>query len=565
MSKENSVRVFALGGLDEIGKNMYAVEYKDQIFVVDAGIKFPDDDMYGIDYIIPDFTYLIQNKQKVKGLFLTHGHEDHIGGIPYLLREINLPIYGSRFTIGLVKGKIEEARLKPPTYVEVDEESEVKLGDFTIRFFNVNHSIPDALGIIFETPEGIIVHTGDFKFDQTPIGKKASYATLAALSKQNVLALLADSTNSMRPGYTFSDSIIGQNIMEIVEQAKGRIILATFASNVHRLQQVVEAGEREGRKIALAGRSMERVFQVGQELGYINVQKDTIVPLKKVNQLPDQKVLIISTGSQGEPMAALTRMANGAHPDIELHHTDTIIISASPIPGNIKSVSRVINQLSKTGANIVYNSNTEIHASGHGSQEELKLMLNLIQPKYFVPIHGEYRMLHTHAKLAEMTGIPPENIFILDNGDQVHFTRDDAWIGGKVQAGPVFIDGRGIGDIGNVVMRDRKTLSQDGVILLVVAIDMKKRQILAGPDIITRGFVYVRESQELIDQLQALARETLEKQLSNKVTDWSRLKQALTDQITPFVQEKTGRSPMFLPIISEVRMENNPSATKVEA
>ncbi|GAB7387822.1 ribonuclease J1 [Bacillaceae bacterium] len=550
---ESKVSIFALGGLGEIGKNMYGIEYGDKIIIIDAGLKFPEDEMLGIDMVIPDITYLLDNKAKVKAIFLTHGHEDHIGGLPYILRQIQVPLYGGRLTLGLVRAKLEEHGLLNETKLNlVDEHSVVRLGELRVSFFRTTHSIPDSLGIVIDTPEGTIVHTGDFKFDMTPVGPPPSFAKMAELGEKGVLVLLSDSTNSEKPGFTLSERVVGETIDEIFHKAEGRVILATFASNVYRLQQVVEAAVHYNRKIAVVGRSMEKVFQIGQELGYIRIPKGVLVDLKEIDRLPKERVAIISTGSQGEPMAALTRMARGAHRTLQIIPGDTVIFSASPIPGNTLNVSRTIDQLFRAGAHVVYGSFLDIHASGHGGQEELKLMLNLLRPKYFVPIHGEYRMLKQHAKLAMQIGIPEENIFIMDNGDRLEVSRNQAAVTGKVPAGVVLIDGKGVGDVGNIVLRDRKILSQDGLIVVVLSINKRDLKIVAGPDLISRGFVYVRESEKLLNEATQLVKQEVEKLLEKKITQWSEIKAVITGTLNPFLFEKTKRKPMILPVIMEI-------------
>lgn len=548
----SEVKIFALGGLGEIGKNMYCVEYRDEIIVIDCGVKFPEDEMFGVDLVIPDITYLVDNQEKIKGLFLTHGHEDHIGAIPYVLKQINVPIYGGRLTLGLVKAKLEEHRLfGEAELIEVTDDTVVPFRHLTVSFFRTNHSIPDSFGIAIETPQGTVVHTGDFKLDMTPVGPSTDFAKIAQIGSGDVLALLSDSTNSERPGITMSERAVGEGIQEVIAKASGRIILATFASNVHRLQQVVDAAMSVNRKIAVIGRSMEKVFLIGQELGYIRVPEGMLIDIRSIDQYPDNQILIICTGSQGEPMAALTRIATGSHRTVQIYPEDTVIISASPIPGNTVNVSRTIDRLLRAGANVIHGSLFDIHASGHGSSEELKLMLNLIRPRYFIPIHGEYRMLVTHSKLAQQVGIDPRNIFILDNGDVLSCTREQASLG-KVPAGVVLIDGSGVGDVGNIVLRDRKQLAEDGLMVVVVSIDMKNFKILTGPDIVSRGFVYVRGSEGLIQEATVLVRQRLTELLNRKVKEWSELKSQINQLLKPFICEKTGRNPMILTILMEV-------------
>lgn len=548
----SEVLIYAMGGLGEIGKNMYCVEYEDEIIIIDCGLKFPEDEMFGIDLVIPDVSYLVENQHKIKGLFLTHGHEDHIGAIPYILKQINMPIYGGLLTLGLVKAKLDEHRLTQEVkLITINDDTVVPFRHMKVSFFRTNHSIPDSYGIAIDTPQGTVVHTGDFKLDMTPVGPSTDFAKLARIASGDVLALLSDSTNSERYGYTLSERTVGEGIMEVVAKARGRIILATFASNVHRLQQVVDAAMATNRKIAVIGRSMEKVFMIGQELGYIQVPEGMLIDVKDIDNYADNQILIICTGSQGEAMAALTRIAFGSHRTVQIYPEDTVIISASPIPGNTVNVSRIIDKLYRAGANVIHGSLFDIHASGHGSSEELKLMLSFVRPRYFIPIHGEYRMLKTHAKLAEQVGMDPKNIFVMDNGDVLRCTRESATLG-KVPAGLVLIDGSGIGDVGNIVLRDRKHLAEDGLMVVVVSMDMKNYKILTGPDIVSRGFVYVRGSESLIQEATVLVRKTLTEALDRKVREWSELKSQINQVLKPFIYEKTGRNPMILTILMEV-------------
>lgn len=556
MSKNhtNKLSIIPLGGLGEIGKNMTAYVYGNDMIIVDAGLKFPDEEMLGIDIVIPDITFLIENKHKLRGLFLTHGHEDHIGGLPYVLKSLPVPVYGTRLTLGLVEGKLREhSLLDQVKLIPITTESEIKLGQFSVTCFAVNHSIPDAVGFAIDTPEGVIVQTGDFKFDQTPVdGRHADYARMTELGQKGVLALLSDSTNAERPGFTPSERTVGIAIDDAFRQSSGRVILATFASNIHRIQQVLHAAERHGRKVAIVGRSMVNNISVARDLGYLDVQPTTLIEPDDLSKFDPQQVAMLTTGSQGEPMSALTRMARATHRKVEILPSDTVIIASSPIPGNEKSISRTIDHLIKVGARVIYHAVSGIHVSGHGSQEELKLMLNFIRPKYFVPVHGEVRMLTKHSELAIATGIDRDNIFMLELGDALEFQGGVARVGAKVTAGAILIDGLGVGDVGNIVLRDRKLLSQDGILVVVVTMSKQTGAILSGPDIISRGFVYVRESEELLDEASRIVSVTLQRLVTENVNDWSGLKTGMRDALGRFLYEQTRRRPMVLPIIMEV-------------
>ncbi len=550
----NKLSIIPLGGLGEIGKNMTAYVYGNDMIVVDAGLKFPEEEMLGIDIVIPDITFLVENRQKFRGLFLTHGHEDHIGGLAYVLKSLQVPVYGTRLTLGLVEGKLREhGILDQSKLIPITNESEIKLGSFTVTCFHVNHSIPDAVGFAIDTPEGVVVQTGDFKFDQTPVdGRHSDYAKMTALGARGVLALLSDSTNAERAGFTMSERTVGATIDDVFRAAPGRVILATFASNIHRLQQVINAAERTGRKVAVVGRSMVNNITVAKDLGYLQVAPSTLIEPEDLSRYDAKDVALLTTGSQGEPMSALTRMARATHRKVEIYPGDTVIIASSPIPGNEKSISRTIDQLFRIGAHVIYQSVSGVHVSGHGSQEELKLMLNFIRPKYFMPVHGEFRMQNRHAQLAEATGVNPDNIFIMNIGDVLEFQGGVARLGGKVQAGAVMIDGLGVGDVGNIVLRDRKLLSQDGILVVVVTLSKQTHSVLSGPDIISRGFVYVRESEELLDEASRIVSATMQRLMTDNVSDWSGLKTGVRDSLSRYLYEQTRRRPMVLPIIMEV-------------
>lgn len=554
-TSQNKLSIFALGGVGEIGKNMYCVQYGNDIVVVDAGLKFPEEEMLGIDIVIPDISYLLDNKDKVRGIVITHGHEDHIGGLPYVLKQLNVPFYATRLTMGLIESKLKEAGLLGDTKRHIiHSDSEIRLGRLDITFFKTNHSIPDSVGVCIDTPEGVVVHTGDFKFDHTPVNNQyADLQRMAAIGERGVLCMLSDSTNAERPGFTPSEATVGRNLKEVFQKAENRVIVATFASNIHRIQQVIDAAEHTGRKLTVIGRSMENVVSIAEELGYLKIPKDMLIEPEDVNDYSADRIVILSTGSQGEPMSALSRMARSTHKKAEILPGDTVIIAATPIPGNEKYVGRIIDDLYRLGANVIHGgSGAGVHVSGHGSQEELKLMLNLIRPQYFIPVHGEYRMLRNHGRLGEAVGIESDRIFIVDIGDVVEIENGIARKAGKVPTGNVLIDGLGVGDVGNIVLRDRKLLSQDGILVVVVTLSKEKRAILSGPDIISRGFVYVRESESLMDEAGRLVQSILERFNGEQYAEWSVMKNQVRDSLSKFLYEQTRRRPMILPIIMEV-------------
>lgn len=548
--KASPLKIIPLGGLLEIGKNLTVFEYEDEIVIIDCGLAFPTEDMLGVDFVIADMTYLVKNKDKIKGLVITHGHEDHIGGIPYLLKQINVPIYATRFTIALIENKLEEHHLLRATKLNVVEQRQViNLGKMKVEFIRTAHSIPDAVGIALHTPAGVIVHTGDFKIDYTPIdGQKVDLGRFAELGNQGVLALMSDSTNSEKKGFTNSESTIGEAFDDLFVNCRKRIVIATFSSNVHRVQQIINSSVKYGRKVAICGRSMVKVVETACRLGYMNVPENTIVDIELINKYPEDSLTIITTGSQGEPMSALTRMASGEHKKVQITPNDLVIISATPIPGNEKFVSKVIDDLMKIGADVVYSSLQNIHVSGHAAQEEQKLMLALTKPRYFIPVHGEYRQLVAHSETAKLMGIPNENIFILNNGKVLEINEEEGKITGSVQSGKVLIDGLGIGDVGNIVLKDRQHLSQDGLIVVVISMN-SEGQVVSGPDIISRGFVYVRESENLMEEIKKIVRNTLEVLEENNVKEWTTIKSTVKDKIRDYLFQKNKRNPMVLPII----------------
>lgn len=553
--EKEKLRISFLGGMNEIGKNMTLYEYKNDMFIVDCGLAFPNAELPGVDLVIPDFTHVINNFDKIRGIIITHGHEDHIGGLAYLLKQVNIPVYATKLTIGLIKGKLEEhGLLNKAKLVEINPRDNITLGSFNIELIHVNHSIPDAVGLAVRCPAGVVIQTGDFKIDTTPVdGDMIDLPRFSEYGKRGVLALLSDSTNAERPGYTMSEKTVGESFELLFRQAKGkRIIVATFASNIHRVQQILDVAESRGRKVAVIGRSLENLVTVGEELGYLNVPEHLMIPIDTINSYPDEKLVIITTGSQGEPMSALTKIAYGEHRKVSVTPNDYVIISATPIPGNEKMVGNVVNALMKRGVQCIYEKMYEVHVSGHACQEELKLMMGMVKPKFFIPVHGEQKHLMKHAGLAEAMGIPKENIYVGEIGETIELTEDEIKKVANVPAGDIYVDGLGVGDVGNIVLNDRKKLSQDGIIIVVASIDSHDGYIVSGPDIVSRGFVYVKDNEELMEEAKDLAWRIIDEQYDKKYKDWNTVKTKLRDEISKMMYEKTKRSPMILPIFMEV-------------
>lgn len=551
--KEPGLKVIPIGGLNEIGKNMTLLEYNNQILIIDCGMTFPEDEMYGIDIVIPDFSYVIENRDKLVGMVITHGHEDHIGAIPYLLKNVKLPIYGTRLTLGLVENKLKEHQIIGDLRT-IKAGDKIQLRDFKIETIRTTHSIADAICLAITTPAGVIFHTGDFKIDYTPIdGEPIDFARLAEIGKKGVTLMMCDSTNAVRPGFTASERVVGRTIENIFRTAKTRIIIATFSSNVHRVQKIIESAVKVERKVAISGRSMENVVALAIELGYLNIPAGTLVDLKMTKNIPDDKLVIITTGSQGEPMSALSRIASGEHKSVKLKAGDMVILSSTPVPGNEKTVSNVVNKLFEKGAEVIYSDIADIHVSGHACQEELKLMHSLIKPKFFMPVHGEYRHLIQHARLAESLGLKSENIFVLENGNILNVNKKKAYKDEQhVDADAILVDGLGVGDVGNIVLRDRKLLSESGLIIVVAAIDKESNVIVSGPDIISRGFVYVRENEKLIEEARRVAEDAIEKCQRKNIRDWNTMKSKVRDSLGSYIYQTTKRDPIILPIFLEV-------------
>ena len=553
--EKERVRISFLGGINEIGKNMTVYEYKNDMFIVDCGLAFPTAELPGVDLVIPDFTYIKNCRERIRGIIITHGHEDHIGGLAYLLKQVNIPVYATKLTIGLIKGKLEEhGLLGSVKLVEIKPRDNITLGSFNIELIHVNHSIPDAVGLAIRCPAGIIIQTSDFKIDTTPVdGDMIDLPRFAEYGKKGVLALLSDSTNAERPGYTMSERNVGDSFEKLFAKAKHkRIIVATFASNIHRVQQIIDVAQTRGRKVAVIGRSLENLVKVGEELGYLIVPKNILIPIDSIGSYADDKLVIITTGSQGEPMSALTKMAFGDHRKVSITPNDYVIISATPIPGNEKMVGNVVNALMKRKVEVIYEKMYEVHVSGHACQEDLKLMMGLVNPKYFIPVHGEQKHLVKHAGLAETMGIPKDNIYIPDIAETVELTEDYIKKVGTVPAGDIYVDGLGVGDVGNIVLNDRKRLSQDGIIIVVATIDSHDGYVVSGPDIVSRGFVYVKDNEELMNAARDLACRVIDEQYDSRYNDWNSVKTKIRDEVSRLMYEKTKRSPMILPIFMEI-------------
>lgn len=553
--EEKGVKIAFLGGLNEVGKNMTLYEYENEMILVDCGLAFPEPDMLGVDLVIPDFTYVEENADKVKGIFITHGHEDHIGGLAYLLRRVNIPVYGTKLTIGLIEGKLREHKMLDTVELNVIKpKDKIKLGNFEVEAIHVNHSIPDAIALAISTPAGLILQTGDFKIDTTPIdGDVIDLARIAKLGEKGVLALLSDSTNAQRPGYTSSERTVGESFERLFQKADGkRLIVATFASNIHRVQQIIDVAASVGRKVALSGRSLENVVETASKLGYLNVPEGILVSIDMVSRYPHDKLVIITTGSQGEPMSALYRMAFSEHRRVEIGTGDYVIISATPIPGNEKTVGKVVDELLKRGAEVVYEKMYDVHVSGHACQEELRLIMSLAKPKFFIPVHGEQKHLRKHAQLAESMGIQSGNIFIADNGRQVELTKRKITALENVPAGKVFVDGYGVGDVGSAVIRERKRLAEDGLMIINLVIEKDTGMLVAGPDVVSRGFVYVRDSEELISEVKLVAQIVVDECIHDGNIEWGTIRNRIRDDISRLLYDRTKRSPMVLPIISAV-------------
>ena len=547
----SKLKIIPLGGLEQIGMNITAFEYEDSIVVVDCGLSFPEDDMLGIDLVIPDVTYLKENISKVKGFVITHGHEDHIGALPYVLKEINVPIYATKLTLGLIRNKLKEHNLVRSTKLkEVKHGQVINLGDFAVEFIKTNHSIQDASALAIYSPVGIVVHTGDFKVDYTPVfGDAIDLQRFAEIGKKGVLALMCESTNAERPGFTMSERTVGHVFDNLFNEYRtSRIIIATFASNVDRVQQIINTAYKNGRKVVVEGRSMVNIIGIASELGYISIPDNTLIDIEELKRYPDEQTVIITTGSQGEAMAALSRMASGVHKKVTIKPNDTIVLSSNPIPGNEKAVSRIINELSMKGANVIFQ---DVHVSGHACQEEIKLIYSLVKPKYAIPVHGEYRHLIAQAKVAEELGIPKENIFLLSSGDVLELNDEAAAVTGRVHTGAIMVDGLGVGDVGNIVLRDRQHLAEDGIMIVVMTLERHSNVVLAGPDIVSRGFVYVRESEDLMEHARQVVETALDSCLENNITDWGKIKTEVKDALGEYLWKRTKRSPMILPIIME--------------